>query len=151
MRNPTLAPQLEKTYKTPQSSGDEGLHFLHCLAGSIPGSERSPGERIGYPLHSSWASLVAQMVKNLPAMRETWVQSLVWATRVSWSPLSGLKGVQPPLPFGERTRDSNPGLLHCRWILYCLSHQGSPRILEGVAYPFSRGGGGLGPSPVRLG
>ena len=31
------------------------------------------------------------------------------------------------------------GLLHCRWILYCLSHQGSPRILEWVTYPFSRG------------
>ena len=34
---------------------------------------------------------------------------------------------------------SNAGLLHCRWILYSLSHQGSPRILEWVAYPFSRG------------
>ena len=33
---------------------------------------------IGYPLQYSWASLVAQLVKNLPAMRETWVQSLVW-------------------------------------------------------------------------
>ena len=31
------------------------------------------------------------------------------ATRVSWSPLCGLKGVQPPLPFGERTRDCSPG------------------------------------------
>ena len=37
------------------------------------------------------------------------------------------------------TQGSNPGLLHCRQILYCLSHQGSPRILEWVAYPFSRG------------
>ena len=46
--------------------------------GSIPGSRRSPGERIGYPLQSSWASLVAQLVKNLPAMRETWVRSLGW-------------------------------------------------------------------------
>ena len=36
------------------------------------------------------------------------------------------------------TQGSNPGLLHCRQILYCLSHQGSPRILEWVAYPFSR-------------
>ena len=34
---------------------------------------------------------------------------------------------------------SNPGLPHCRWILYQLSHKGSPRILEWVAYPFSRG------------
>ena len=37
------------------------------------------------------------------------------------------------------TQGSNPGLLHCRWILYQLSHKGSPRILEWVAYPFSRG------------
>ena len=37
------------------------------------------------------------------------------------------------------TQRSNPGLLHCRWILYHLSHRGSPRILEWVAYPFSRG------------
>ena len=34
---------------------------------------------------------------------------------------------------------SNPGLLYCRQILYCLSHQGSPRILAWVAYPFPRG------------
>ena len=46
--------------------------------GSIPGSGRSPGEGIGYPLQYSWASLVAQTVKNLPAVWETWVQSLGW-------------------------------------------------------------------------
>ena len=45
---------------------------------SIPGSGRSPGEGIGYPLQYSWASLVAQLVKNLPAMRETLVRSLGW-------------------------------------------------------------------------
>ena len=39
---------------------------------------RSTGEGIGYPLEHSWASLVAQLVKNLPAMPETWVQSLDW-------------------------------------------------------------------------
>ena len=50
-----------------------------CNAGDlglIPGSGRSPGEKVGYPLQYSWASLVAQLVKNLPAMQETWVQSL---------------------------------------------------------------------------
>ena len=39
---------------------------------------RSAGEWIGYPLQYYWASLVAQLVKNLPAMRETWIQSLGW-------------------------------------------------------------------------
>jgi len=50
-----------------------------CYVGepsSILGSGRSPGEGIGYPLQYSWASFVAQLVKNLPAMQETWVQSL---------------------------------------------------------------------------
>ena len=45
-------------------------------SGSISGSGRSTGEGISYPLQYSWASLVAQLVKNPPAMQETWVQSL---------------------------------------------------------------------------
>ena len=55
--------------------------WFSCHAGdlgSIPGSGRSPGEGIVYPLQYSWASLVAQLVKNPPAMQETWVQSLGW-------------------------------------------------------------------------
>ena len=46
--------------------------------GSIPGWGRSAGEGLGYPLQYSWASLVAQLVKNLPAMQKTWVRSLIW-------------------------------------------------------------------------
>ena len=46
--------------------------------GSIPGPGRSAGEGIGYPLQYSWASLVAQVAKNPPAMQETWVRSLGW-------------------------------------------------------------------------
>ena len=52
-----------------------------CKAGdpsSIPGLGRSAGEGISYPFEYSWASLVAQLVKNPPAMQETWVQSLGW-------------------------------------------------------------------------
>ena len=45
---------------------------------SIPGSGRSAGEGIGYPLQYSWSSLVAQLVKNTPAMWETLIQSLGW-------------------------------------------------------------------------
>ena len=45
---------------------------------SIPGSGSSPGEEIGYSLQYSWASLVAQLVKNPPVMKETWVGSLGW-------------------------------------------------------------------------
>ena len=46
--------------------------------GSIPGLGRSPEEGIGYPLRYSWAFLVAQLVKNLPAMQETWVGKVPW-------------------------------------------------------------------------
>ena len=46
--------------------------------GLIPGSGRSAGEGKVYPLQYSWASLVDQLVKNLPAMQETWVRSLGW-------------------------------------------------------------------------
>ena len=59
------------------SAGEEST----CNAGDpglIPGSGRYAGEGIGYPLPYSWASLVAQLVKNPPAMQETWIQSLDW-------------------------------------------------------------------------
>ena len=46
--------------------------------GLPPELGRSPGEGIGYPLQYSWASLVAQTVKNPHAMQKTWVRSLGW-------------------------------------------------------------------------
>ena len=57
----------------------------------IPWLGRSAGEGIGYPLQYSWASLVAQLVKNRPAMRETKVRSLGW---------------QDPLEKGKATHSS---------------------------------------------
>ena len=50
--------------------------------GSIPESGRSPGEGIGYSLQSSWVSLLAQTVKNTPALQET---SSVLAWRIPWT------------------------------------------------------------------
>ena len=50
-----------------------------------------------------------------------------------------LEWVATPFSRGFSPQGLNPGLPHCRRILYHLSHQGSPRILEWVAYPFSRG------------
>ena len=66
-----------KKYFPSSSVGKESA----CSAGdpsSIPGSESSPRKVIGYPLQYSSAYLVAQMVKNPPAMWETWVRSLDW-------------------------------------------------------------------------
>ena len=66
------------TFSFPDSSvGEESA----CNTGDpslIPGLGRSAGEGIGYPLQYSWASLVAQLVNNPPAVWETWVRSLNW-------------------------------------------------------------------------
>ena len=59
------------------SAGKESTRNVGDL-GSIPGLGRPPGEGKGCPLLYSWAFLVAQLVKNPPAMQETWVQSLGW-------------------------------------------------------------------------
>ena len=60
------------------------------------------------------------------------VHGILQARILKWVALPLLQGIFP-------NQGSNPGLPHCRWFLYQLSHQGSPRILELVAYPFSRG------------
>ena len=62
----------------PDSSVGKESAFNAGDPGSIPRWGRSPGEGISYPLQYSWASLVAQLVKNLPAMGETWVRFLGW-------------------------------------------------------------------------
>ena len=71
---------------------------------SIPGLGKSPGEGIGYPLRYSWASQVAQAVKNPPAMRETWVQSL--GCKIPWR-----RAWQPTPVFlpGESSWTEEPG------------------------------------------
>ena len=118
------------------------IHFLGgpdskesaCNAGdlgSVPGSGRSPGEGYGYPLQYSWPSLVAQAVKNPPAMPETWVQSLGWedhlgegmathsrilAWRISmdrgawWVTVHGVEEYWSELPFPSPGDLPNPGI-----------------------------------------
>ena len=76
--------------------------------GSIIGSGRPAGEGIGYPLQYSWASLVAQLVKNLPAMWETWVQSLGW---------------EEPLEMGKATYSSI-----LAWRILWIQSMGSKRV-----------------------
>ena len=59
------------------SAGKESTHSAGD-PGSTPELGRSPEEGLDYAFQYSWASLVDQMIKNLPAMWETWVRSLVW-------------------------------------------------------------------------
>ena len=86
-----------------KASLEQALGFIGSSAGKestfnagdpslITGSERSAGKGIGYPIQYSWASLVAQLVKNLSEMWETWVQSLGW---------------EDPLEKGKATHCSN--------------------------------------------
>ena len=67
-----------------------------CNAGDLPEFHsrvgKIPGEGMGYPLKYLWASLMTQLVKNLPAMQETWVRSLSW---------------EDPLEKGKATHSSN--------------------------------------------
>ena len=78
----------------------------------IPGLRRSTGEEIGYPLQYSWASLVVQLIKNLPAMWETWVRSLGWEDTLEKGTLyslqySGLENSMDCIVYGvakSRTR-----------------------------------------------
>ena len=96
-------PWWKTTWGCPDSSvGKESA----CNAGdssSIHGLGRSIEEGIGYPLQYSWASLVTQLIKNLPAMWETWVRSLEWedlkgkvthssilAWRIPWTTVHGV-------------------------------------------------------------
>ena len=89
----------------PDSSvGKESTHNAGD-PGSIPGSGRSSAEGLGYSLQYSWTSLVAQLIKNLPAKWETWVWSLGWedplrkgkathssilASRIPWTAAHGV-------------------------------------------------------------
>ena len=90
------------SYLPGSSAGRESA----CNAGDpelIPGSGRSPGEGIDYPLQYSWTSLVAQMVNNPPVMRETWVHSLGWEDTLegrAWQPTLVFFLENPP---GQRT------------------------------------------------
>ena len=76
------------------------------LAWEIPRTEELGRlQSMGSGLHSRLPRGVRPRLEGKP---RTPLSSRV-ATRVSWSPLSGLEGVQPPLPFGVRTRDCSPG------------------------------------------
>ena len=81
-----------------------------CSAGDpslIPGSGRSAGEGMGYLLQYSWASLVAQLEKNLPAVWETWIWSLGW---------------EDPLEKGKATHSSILAR-KCPWTIQSMGSQ----------------------------
>ena len=93
-----------------------------CKAGDpglIPGWRRSTEEGIGYPMQYSWAFLVAQLVKNLPAMWETWVRFLDW---------------EDPLEKGKATHSRNSGLVNS---MDCILHGVTKSQTQLSDFPFS--------------
>ena len=74
----TKWPQLKQLWAFPGSSAGKESTCNAGDPGLIPELGRSLGEGLGYPLQYSWASLVAQLVKNLPTIWRTWVRSLGW-------------------------------------------------------------------------
>ena len=109
----------------------ERLHFhfsLSCIGegNGQPTPVFLPGESQG------WGSLVGCRLWGRTESDKTEVTWQQQQQNTGVGSLSFLQGIFP-------TQGSNQGLPHCRQILYQLSHKGSPRILEWVAYPFSSG------------
>ena len=90
----------------------------------IPGSGISAGEGMGYPLQYSWASLVAQQVKNLPAMLETWVRSLGWEDSLE----KGKATHSPVFWPGEFRGPHSPWVIKCWARLSDFSFQQSKQL-----------------------
>ena len=87
------------------------------------------------PQISPWSREKVKVTQSCPALcnpKDCTVHGILQATILEWVAVPFSRGIFP-------MQGSNPGLPHCRRILYQLSHKGSLRILEWVAYPFSSG------------
>ena len=118
----------------------------------IPGSGRSPGEGLGYLRQYSWTSLVVQLVKNPPAMQETWVQSLGWedslekgkathssilAWRIPWI-VKAMRLQRIGLDLGTEQQllpEASVQLLHQN--LNLTDHPSSPKPLGSATHPLT--------------
>ena len=125
-----------------------GVGSLSLLQGIFPTQGSSPGllhcRKILYQLsHQGSPSYISYM--NVKLLSRVRLFGTPWTVTYQAPSSMGFSGKNT----GVRchfllqgiflTQGSNPGLLHCRWTLYQLSHEGSPGSLAWVAYPFSRG------------
>ena len=108
--------------------------------GSIPESGRSPGEGKGYLLQYSWGSLVAQLVKNLPAMWETWVRSLGWEDSLEKGTATHSSTVAWRIPWTVYTWDHKESDMTERFSLSCTG-DGNGNPLQCSCLENSRDGG----------
>ena len=122
------------------------MFWLHCAAHGIlvpqPGVEPTPPAVEAQcpnhwttredPLRGFLKVKVAQSCLTLCNPTDCTIHGTILARILEWVAYSLLQGIFP-------TQGSNPGLPHCERILYHLSHKGNSRMLEWVAFPFSRG------------
>ena len=97
----------------PESSAGKGSACNAGDPGLIPGSGRSPGEGKGFPLQYSWASRMAQLVKNLPAIQQTWVGKIPWRRALQPTPVSWPGELHGLSPRGGKDLDTTKLLSHC--------------------------------------
>ena len=125
--------------------GNQGFHCprRHIESFSVMSSSLQPhglysGEGNSSPLQDSCLEIPVDrgaLMGYIHGVTESDMTERLWNSpgqNTREDSLSLLQGIFP-------TQGLNPGLPHCRWILYQLSQKGSPRILERVAYPFFRG------------
>ena len=91
--------------------------------GSIPWLGRSAGEGTGYPLLYSWVSFVAQLVKNLPPMQETWVRFLGWEDHLEKGKATDFSILVWRIPWTEKSMGSQrPSDFHFTYYFYNDNH-----------------------------
>ena len=121
---------------------NRGVGSLSLLQGIFPTQESNWGL-----LHCKWI-LYQMSYQGNPSIRSVQFSRSVMSDSLQphdlYSPRNSpgqntAVGCHSLLQGSFPTQGSNPGLLHCKWILYQLRHKGSPRILEWVAHPFSSG------------
>ena len=118
----TVLPDENLSLRTQSSS--KHLLRTHSMPGSLLSEEDTPC------INWKWKGL-----NQVGLFATPWTIYSPWSSpgqNTGVDTLSLLKEIFP-------TQGLNPGLPHCRWILYELSHKGSPGIQEWVAYPFSSG------------
>ena len=103
--------------------------------GSTPGSGRSTGERISHPFQYSWATLVAQLIKNLPAMGETWV---LLTQSLSRGSIIGRAAVMRRLVQGWTVGKSVPAVFRWPQFLATCLFTGTLSLLLDMATPSKR-------------
>ena len=109
---------------------EQAWMFVLCL----PARGREPrGPYTESRVICSWSEV--KVIQSCPTLCDPMgytVHGILQTRILEWVAFPFSRGIFP-------TQVSNPGLPHCRWILYQLSHQGNPKILEWVAYPFCSG------------